>query len=193
MKSICVYCGSSPGASEIYASGARDLARVLVEHQISLVYGGGSIGLMGILADEVLRLGGHVIGVIPQALMDKELGHTQLSKLHIVQNMHQRKALMSELSDGFIALPGGIGTLEELFEMFTWLQLGIHNKPLGILNINGFYDQLIEFLKHLVKTKFLAFEQLDLLIKETDPELLLQSLSNFHYTHINKCLSLKDS
>jgi uncharacterized protein (TIGR00730 family) len=193
MKSICVYCGSSPGASEIYASGARDLARVLVEHQISLVYGGGSIGLMGILADEVLRLGGHVIGVIPQALMDKELGHTQLSKLHIVQNMHQRKALMSELSDGFIALPGGIGTLEELFEMFTWLQLGIHNKPLGILNINGFYDQLIEFLKHLVKTKFLASEQLDLLIKETDPELLLQSLSNFHYTHINKCLSLKDS
>jgi uncharacterized protein (TIGR00730 family) len=193
MKSICVYCGSSPGASEIYASGARDLARVLVEHQISLVYGGGSIGLMGILADEVLRLGGHVIGVIPQALMDKELGHTQLSKLHIVQNMHQRKALMSELSDGFIALPGGIGTLEELFEMFTWLQLGIHNKPLGILNINGFYDQLIEFLKHLVKTKFLASEQLDLLIKETDPELLLQSLSNFQYTHIKKCLSLKDS
>jgi len=193
MKSICVYCGSSPGASEIYASGARNLARVLVEHQISLVYGGGSIGLMGILADEILRLGGHVIGVIPQALMDKELGHTQLSKLHIVQNMHQRKALMSELSDGFIALPGGIGTLEELFEMFTWLQLGIHNKPLGILNINGFYDQLIEFLKHLVETKFLASEQLDLLIKETDPELLLQSLSNFQYTHIKKCLSLKDS
>ncbi|AZP14225.1 LOG family protein [Undibacterium parvum] len=193
MKSICVYCGSSPGASEIYASGARDLARVLVAHQISLVYGGGSIGLMGILADEVLRLGGHVIGVIPKALMDKELGHTQLSKLHIVQNMHQRKALMSELSDGFIALPGGIGTLEELFEMFTWLQLGIHNKPLGILNINGFYDQLIEFLKHTVKTKFLASEQLDLLIKETDPELLLQSLSNFHYTQIKKGLHLKDS
>ncbi|MES2047883.1 MAG: TIGR00730 family Rossman fold protein, partial [Pseudomonadota bacterium] len=121
MKSICVYCGSSTGSSEIYAIGARQLAASLVSNQLSLVYGGGNVGLMGIIADEVLALGGHVTGVIPQALMDKEVGHTQLSQLHIVRNMHERKALMAELSDGFIAMPGGIGTLEELFEMFTWL------------------------------------------------------------------------
>ncbi|MFZ6747827.1 TIGR00730 family Rossman fold protein [Undibacterium sp. Ren11W] len=193
MKSICVYCGSSSGASEVYASGARDLARIFVTHQISLVYGGGSIGLMGVLADEVLRLGGRVTGVIPQALMDKELGHTQLSALHIVKNMHERKALMSELSDGFIALPGGIGTLEELFEMFTWLQLGIHNKPLGLLNINGFYDQLLQFLGHIVKAKFLASEQLNLLITQTDPELLLQSLRTFRAPHVNQYLTPEDS
>jgi uncharacterized protein (TIGR00730 family) len=188
MKSICVYCGSSQGASEVYASGARDLAKIFVKQQISLVYGGGSIGLMGILADEVLRLGGRVTGVIPQALMDKELGHTKLSALHIVKNMHERKALMSELSDGFIALPGGIGTLEEIFEMFTWLQLGIHNKPLGLLNINGFYDQLIQFLAHLTKEKFLTPEQLNLLIHEADPALLLQGLSNFRSPDMNRCL-----
>ncbi|QJQ05144.1 TIGR00730 family Rossman fold protein [Undibacterium piscinae] len=147
MKSICVFCGASSGASEVYADGARQLAASLVKRQISLVYGGGNIGLMGVIADEVMRLGGHVTGVIPQALMDKEVGHTGLSKLHIVRNMHERKALMADLSDGFIAMPGGIGTLEELFEIFTWLQLGFHEKPLGLLNIAGFYDELLVFFK----------------------------------------------
>lgn len=193
MKSICVYCGSSPGASETYASGARDLAKIFAEQQISLVYGGGSVGLMGILADEVMRLGGHVTGVIPLALMNKELGHTQLSTLHVVKNMHERKAMMSELSDGFIALPGGIGTLEEIFEMFTWLQLGIHSKPLGLLNIDGFYDKLILFLEHVVKNKFLESQHLNLLINEAEPELLIQGLSNFHPSRTNKCLKPEDS
>lgn len=192
MKSICVYCGSSTGSSEIYATGARQLAASLVEQQLSLVYGGGNVGLMGIIADEVLALGGHVTGVIPKALMDKEVGHTQLSKLHIVRNMHERKALMAELSDGFIAMPGGIGTLEELFEMFTWLQLGFHDKPLGLLNIDGFYDSLILFLQQTVQKKFLQEKHLDMLIIESDPNRLLQRFQDFTPPHVNKWLNKDD-
>ncbi|MDO8651189.1 MAG: TIGR00730 family Rossman fold protein [Undibacterium sp.] len=192
MKSICVFCGSSTGASEAHDTGARQLAANLVDRQLALVYGGGNVGLMGVIANEVLRLGGHVTGVIPQALMDKEVGHINLSKLHIVRNMHERKALMAELSDGFIAMPGGIGTLEELFEMFTWLQLGFHEKPLGLLNINGYYDGLITFLQHIVQSKFLKPEHLALLINEADPDQLLQRFANFQSPHLNKWLSKKD-
>lgn len=192
MKSICVYCGSSIGASETYATGARQLAASLVERQLALVYGGGNIGLMGAIADEVLRLGGHVTGVIPQALVDKEVGHLKLSKLHIVHNMHERKALMAELSDGFIAMPGGIGTLEELFEMFTWLQLGFHEKPLGLFNIDGFYDGLITFLQQTVQSKFLKPEHLALLMNDADPDQLLQRFSNFQAPHLNKWLGKDD-
>ena len=192
MKSICVYCGSSAGSSEVYATGARQLATSLVNNQISLVYGGGNVGLMGIIADEVTLLRGHVTGVIPQALMDKEVGHTQLSQLHIVRNMHERKALMAELSDGFIAMPGGIGTLEELFEMFTWLQLGFHEKPLGLLNVDGFFDILILFLKQTVQKKFLQERHLEMLIIESDPERLLQRFKDFKPQHVDKWLSKDD-
>lgn len=192
MKSICVFCGASNGASEAYADGARQLAASLVNRQISLVYGGGNIGLMGVIADEVMRLGGHVTGVIPQALMDKEVGHTGLSKLHIVRNMHERKALMADLSDGFIAMPGGIGTLEELFEIFTWLQLGFHEKPLGLLNVAGFYDELLVFLKSTTEAKFLKAEHLEQLLNETDPEKLLQKFSTFKPTHLNKWVGKDD-
>jgi uncharacterized protein (TIGR00730 family) len=192
MKSICVFCGASSGASEVYADGARQLAASLVKRQISLVYGGGNIGLMGVIADEVMRLGGHVTGVIPQALMDKEVGHTGLSKLHIVRNMHERKALMADLSDGFIAMPGGIGTLEELFEIFTWLQLGFHEKPLGLLNIAGFYDELLVFLKSTTEAKFLKTEHLNQLLNETDPEQLLQKFSTFKPTHLTKWVGKND-
>ncbi|MDO8301482.1 TIGR00730 family Rossman fold protein, partial [Lacisediminimonas sp.] len=132
MKSICVYCGSSPGNAGYYQAGARAMARELVQQGISLVYGGGHVGLMGIIADEVLRLGGSVTGVIPDALMQREVGHAGLTKLHVVRDMHERKAMMATLSDGFIALPGGIGTLEELFEATTWSQLGLHDKPVGL-------------------------------------------------------------
>lgn len=192
MKSICVYCGSSTGSSETYATGARQLAAILVDKQLSLVYGGGNVGLMGIIADEVLLLGGEVTGVIPQALMDKEVGHTQLSQLHIVRNMHERKALMAELSDGFIAMPGGIGTLEELFEMFTWLLLGFHNKPLGLLNIDGFFDSLISFLQQTVEKKFLQNKHLEMLIIESDPDRLLQRLNDFKPPQGNKWLNKDD-
>ena len=179
MKSICVYCGSAAGNSPAFHQAARALAHQLVSHELELVYGGGGVGLMQMIADEVLKLGGHVTGVIPKALMEREVGHGNLSKLHVVSNMHERKALMAELSDGFIALPGGIGTMEELFEMFTWLQLGFHHKPLGLLNVNGFYDHLLQFLEHAVLSGFLKPEHNALLIKENDPSLLIDRMRHF--------------
>ncbi|GGX00601.1 MULTISPECIES: TIGR00730 family Rossman fold protein [Undibacterium] len=179
MKSVCVYCGSASGNSPAFQQAALSLAKQLVAKNLELVYGGGDVGLMKVIADEVMRLGGHVTGVIPQALLDREVGHTQLNKLHVVANMHERKAMMAQLSDGFIALPGGIGTLEELFEMFTWLQLGFHHKPLGLLNADGFYDHLLQFLEHAVFSGFLKPEHNALLIKETDPSLLLNRMQHF--------------
>ncbi|MDF3037047.1 MAG: family Rossman fold protein, partial [Paucimonas sp.] len=149
------------------------LARAMVRQDISLVYGGGNVGLMGIIADEVLALGGKAIGVIPQALMDHEVGHQGLTELHVVKDMHERKALMAELADGFVALPGGIGTLEELFEALTWAQLGYHRKPVGLLNTSGFYDKLSDFLAHLVTSGFLKPAHAALLIHADDPDALL--------------------
>lgn len=179
MKSICVYCGSSPGNKISYAEAACALARVMTDNNVSLVYGGGNIGLMGVIADEVMRLGGEVTGIIPKALMEREVGHPGVTRLHIVKDMHERKALMAELSDGFIAMPGGIGTLEELFEAFTWLQLGLHAKPIGLLNVDGFYDGLIDFLEHTVREGFLRAPQAALLMHETDPTKLLERFKRF--------------
>lgn len=179
MKSICVYCGSSLGVKPAYADAARLLAAEMVKNDIALIYGGGNIGLMGIIADEVMRLGGEVTGIIPDALMSKEVGHHGLSRLHVVKDMHARKALMAELSDGFIAMPGGIGTLEELFEAYTWLQLGLHDKPIGLLNVDGFYDGLLGFLQHTVEQGFLKPEQAALLITETAPQRLLERFKSF--------------
>jgi len=176
MKSLCIYCGSSIGASPTYADAARELAKTMVESNIALVYGGGKVGLMGVIADEVMQLGGEATGVIPKALMDKEVGHGGLTRLHIVKDMHERKAMMAELSDGFVAMPGGIGTLEELFEVFTWSQLGLHDKPIGLLNVDGFYDGLTAFLQHVVNEKFLRPEQASLLIHEADPRSLVERL-----------------
>lgn len=173
MKSLCIYCGASLGDNPAYADAARSLAKVMVNQGIALVYGGGNVGLMGVIADEVLRLGGKATGVIPQALMDKEVGHTGLTKLHVVKDMHERKAMMAELSDGFIAMPGGIGTLEELFEVFTWAQLGFHDKPIGILNARGFYDGLIGFLHHIVGEGFLHAVHASVLIHDADPTALV--------------------
>lgn len=188
MKSLCIYCGSSPGASPLYAQGARTLARHMVNDNIALVYGGGNVGLMGIVADEVIRLGGIATGVIPMALMEKELGHKGLTKLHIVKDMHERKAMMAELSDGFIAMPGGIGTLEELFEVFTWAQLGFHQKPIGLLNVSGFYDGLIQFIQHMVTQRFLKAEQADMLINAPDGAELLARFKSFVPTNVPKWL-----
>lgn len=173
MKSICIYCGSSPGASPLYAQAARRLAKEMVADNIGLVYGGAHVGLMGIIADEVLRLGGEATGVIPKTLLEREVGHQGLTRLHIVKDMHERKALMAELSDGFIAMPGGIGTLEELFEVFTWSQLGIHDKPIGLLNVNGFYDGLIGFIQHLVNERFLKEQQAGIIMVESNEAALI--------------------
>jgi uncharacterized protein (TIGR00730 family) len=176
MKSIAVYCGASLGAKPRYAEAARELARALVEHNIALVYGGGKVGLMGVIADEVLRLGGEASGVIPRALVEREVGHTGLTRQFVVKDMHERKAMMSDLSDGFIALPGGMGTLEELFEMLTWSQLGIHAKPVGLFNVDGFYDGLVRFVRHLHEEGFVRAQHLDLLMVEPEPDALIRRL-----------------
>ena len=176
MKSIAVYCGASVGASPLYADDARALARALVEHNIALVYGGGNVGLMGVIADEVLRLGGEATGVIPRALIAREVGHTGLTRMFVVKDMHERKAMMSDLSDGFIAMPGGMGTLEELFEMLTWSQLGIHAKPVGVLNVDGFYDGLVSFIGHLQGQGFVREEHAALMRVESDPDALIVRL-----------------
>ena len=192
MKSLCVYCGASPGHSPAYTIAAKQLAVTLVNQDIALVYGGGNVGLMGVIADEVLALGGKVTGVIPQALVDKEVGHTRLTQLHIVDNMHQRKALMAELSDGFIAMPGGIGTLEELFEVMTWAQLGFHQKPIGLLNVSGFYDGLLHFLEHTRQQGFLRASHLDILLSSPEPNDLLQQLKTYVPVTTRKWVDDKD-
>lgn len=188
MKSLCVYCGSAVGASPVYAEAARGLAKAMVANNISLVYGGGNVGLMGVIADEVLRLGGEATGIIPKALMDKEVGHVGLTRLHIVKDMHERKAMMASLSDGFVAMPGGIGTLEELFEVFTWSQLGMHDKPIGLLNVNGFYDGLTGFLQHIVTEGFLKAEQTSLLLSESEPQALVERIKTFKPGYRDKWL-----
>jgi uncharacterized protein (TIGR00730 family) len=175
-KAICVYCGANPGASPRYAEAARALGRALVEENIALVYGGGNVGLMGTIADEVLRLGGEVTGVIPAALVEREVGHTGLTRQFIVKDMHERKAMMAQLADGFIAMPGGMGTLEELFEMLTWSQLGIHAKPVGLLNVDGFYDALMGFIGHASGQGFIRPQHAALMLVESDPQALLRRL-----------------
>jgi uncharacterized protein (TIGR00730 family) len=186
IKSLCVYCGSSIGATPGYAKAARVLAKTMVEDNIGLVYGGGNVGLMGVIADEVMRLGGEATGVIPKALLDKEVGHHGLTRLHIVKDMHERKAMMASLSDGFIAMPGGIGTLEELFEVFTWSQLGLHAKPIGLLNVDGFFDQLVGFIGHLVEQQFLQADQAKLLMVAPDAGQLLAQFKVFQPTYHSK-------
>ncbi|MFZ6687063.1 TIGR00730 family Rossman fold protein [Undibacterium sp. SXout11W] len=192
MNSVCVYCGASPGVTPDYAAAARQLAATLVKHELRLVYGGGNVGLMGMIADEVLKLGGQVTGVIPKALMDKEVGHTGLTELHIVNNMHERKALMAQLSDAFIAMPGGIGTLEELFEVMTWAQLGFHEKPIGLLNVNGFYDGLLQFLQHTGEQGFLRANHLEILIHDNQTESLLQKLQTYKAVPTTKWVQSSD-
>ncbi|WP_295676221.1 TIGR00730 family Rossman fold protein [uncultured Mucilaginibacter sp.] len=155
MRSICVFCGANFNGDPLLKHAVEELANVLVNRNITLVFGGGKVGVMGILADAVLNNGGKAIGVIPQFLMDKEVGHPGLTELHVVENMHQRKQMMNDLCDGFMMLPGGFGTLEEFFEVLTWLQLGLHNHPVGILNVNGFYDLLLEQMDLMVEQRFL--------------------------------------
>lgn len=184
INTICIYCGSSPGRLDAYGLAACALANALVSRNIRLVYGGAGIGLMGLVADQVLKLGGEAIGVIPKALAHKEVAHKNLTELHVTESMHERKLLMAELSDGFIALPGGIGTLEELFEIWTWAQLGFHNKPCGLLNIEGYYDSLIGFLDHVLAEQFVKKEHHALLIVETNPDVLLDRYVNYQPTAV---------
>ncbi|WP_298211193.1 TIGR00730 family Rossman fold protein [Acidovorax sp.] len=174
--SVCVYCGSRPGENPAFAHAAQAVGTWIGRHGGQLVYGGGRSGLMGTVAEATRQAGGRVVGVIPQALVDKELANRQCDELHIVQTMHERKALMAERSDAFIALPGGIGTFEELFEVWTWRQLGYHDKPLGLLNVAGYYDGLLAFLQTSVASGFMGNWQMDLLHASADTEALLRQL-----------------
>ena len=176
MKSICVYCGSSIGSSPNLAAAARELGQTLAASNLELIYGGGRVGLMGVLADAVLEAGGRVQGVIPQALADREVAHAGLTQLHVVDTMHQRKAMMAELSDGFIALPGGLGTFEELFEIWTWAQLGMHSKPIGLLNVASYFDLLLQFLDHATSQQLLKPVHRDLLLVSNRPDALLSQM-----------------
>jgi hypothetical protein len=174
--SVCVYCGSRSGASPAYAQAAAAVGRLIGQQGWRLVYGGGDVGLMGIVADAALSAGAPVVGVIPQSLVDREVGHQRLSEQHVVPDMHVRKRMMAERADAFVALPGGIGTLEELFEVWTWHQLGYHRKPVGLLNVAGYYDSLLAFLQHSVAQGFLGPEQLPVVDVHTQPAALLQAL-----------------
>jgi len=186
MKRVCVYCGSGVGARAEYAQAARSLGRVLVEQGLDLVFGGGKIGMMGVLARTVLEHGGHVTGVIPQALHDMELALNEVTELRVVKDMHERKATMAELADGFITLPGGFGTMEEMFEILTWAQLAIHTKPAGLLNVGGYFDHLIRFVDHATGEGFLDTAHRDLLLVDETAERLLARLVAYRRPEMDK-------
>lgn len=186
LERLCVFCGSNLGDDAAYEKSARMLGRGIAARGIQLIYGGADVGLMGWVAKECLDAGGEVVGVMPEHLADMEVAHGGLTELILVENMHERKQVMSDLSDGFVALPGGIGTLEETFEMFTWLQLGLHLKPLGILNVNDYYRHLILFLENMVSQGFLGRRHFDLLMVDTDGENLLERLAVVKMRKIDK-------
>ncbi|HEX6535858.1 MAG TPA: TIGR00730 family Rossman fold protein [Gemmatimonadaceae bacterium] len=185
-RSVCVFCGSSLGANEGYRALARELGAMIASRGLRLVYGGGNVGLMGVLADAALAAGGEVVGVIPQHLVDREVAHAGLSDLRVVRSMHERKALMAELADGFVALPGGLGTMEEFFEIWTWGQLGLHRKPYALLDTAGFFDPLIAFLDRLVAERFLKPAHREMLLVDTDPARLLDRLTRHEVPAVAK-------
>lgn len=177
MKSLCVYCGASPGVRKSYTEAAQTVGRLCAQKGLQLVYGGGNVGLMGVVATSALEAGGRVVGVIPQSLIDRELAHLEVSELKVVQTMHERKAYMEQISDAFVAIPGGFGTLDELFEIVTWSQLGFHNKPIGILNVDGYFDSLLEFMDQSVREGFVRPQHRNMIIVESDADHLISRLS----------------
>jgi uncharacterized protein (TIGR00730 family) len=189
MRRVCVFCGSSTGVRPEYVAAARALGALLAERGIGLVYGGGAVGLMGALADAALAAGGEVIGVIPHALVARELAHNGVGDLRVVATMHERKALMNELADGFVALPGGLGTLEEIFEAWSWAQLGSHTKPCALLNVAGYYDALLAFLDHAVREQFLRPEHRAMLLVDDDPARLLDRCASYRAPHAPKWIT----
>ncbi len=179
MKALCIYCGANFNGDPVLTTAVTNLTAALARRQIKMVYGGGRVGVMGMLADEMLRNGGEVTGIIPRFLLDKEVGHTDLTELIVTENMHERKQRMADLAEGFMILPGGFGTLEEFFEVLTWLQLGLHNKPIGVLNIGGYYDNLFAQLDVMVSERYLKPANRALVLNEADPEVLLEKMMSF--------------
>lgn len=192
MKRICVYCGSSPGRDPAYREAARRLGGALVARDLGLVYGGAGIGVMGAVADAVLAGGGEAIGIIPEALAVREVAHDRLTRQHVVGSMHERKSLMAESADGFVALPGGWGTFEEIFEMLTWAQLGFHAKPCGLLNVGGYYDHLAAFLEHAIEEEFVPPVCRTMLIVEDDPERLLDRFAAYRAPRVRKWITREE-
>ncbi len=186
MKRISVFCGSSPGIDKEYTIVAKELGQALVKNGLGLVFGGGAVGLMGVIARSVMEKGGEVVGVIPEAMVKKELALKELTDLRIVGSMHERKALIAELSDGFIAMPGGLGTIEEIFEALTWSQLGIHNKPCGFLNARNYFHQLIKFLDHMSDQHFVNEKHRSMIMIENDPETLLAKFKSYQHPDVDK-------
>lgn len=186
VKTVCVYCGSNPGGQETYVTEARKLARVLANEGIGIVYGGAAKGLMGVLADEILAAGGNITGVIPHALQDREIAHPGLTELHVVNSMHERKALMAELADGFVALPGGFGTLEEIIEMLTWAQLRLHTKPCALYNVRDYFEGLLAFLGHMEREGFLRPQHRAMLLVADDPATLVERFRNYRAPVVEK-------
>ena len=192
MKNITVFCGSNSGFRHDYRQAAETLARLFVQNDIRLIYGGGNVGLMGIIADEVMRRGGEVIGIIPDSLDRKEVGHRGITELRVVESMHERKAQMAELADGFIAMPGGIGTFEEFFEILTWAQLGFHDKPCAVLNIAGYYDGLLALCDNAVSEGFLRPAHRQLILEDSDPETLLEKMRNLKPLRLEKWIDKEE-
>lgn len=187
-KHLTVYCGSSSGINPEYITQSKALAKAMVAHEYHLMYGAGNVGLMGIIADEIMLLGGETVGVIPQHLMDREVGHTGLTELIVTQTMHERKMIMAERTNGFIAMPGGIGTLEEIIEVMTWSQLDLHPYPVCFYNVNGYYDKLFEFMIHMVEEGFLKQFHVDDLILESDPNKLIDRINDYEAQSVTKWL-----
>ena len=190
---VCVFCGSTVGSDPVYLEAARSLGQLLAREGVALVYGGGSVGLMGELANAVLAAGGEAIGVIPHALWAREIGHRGLTDLRIVETMHERKAMMADLADAFIALPGGLGTLEEIFEIWTWAQLGLHQKPVGFLDINGFFSPLMEFLDGAVRMRFLREEHRAIAVVESEASLLLKRFDTWKPPRVEKWITREET
>lgn len=193
MQTVCVYCGSNPGKSPQYIEAAQDLGQELVARGLGLVYGGSSVGLMGAVADAVLRAGGRVTGVIPHSLASKELAHKGLTELFVVASMHERKAKMAQLADGFIAMPGGWGTIEEIFEALTWAQLGFHHKPCGLLNVAAYYDHLQAFIEHTMEQRFVRAEYRSMMMIESQPAVLLDRFASYRAPQVKKWIGPEET
>lgn len=193
LNRICVYCGSNPGRTDTYLKAARELGRAIAQQGVGLVYGGASVGVMGVVADAVLDAGGKVTGVIPEALVEKELAHNGLSELYVTDSMHERKRMMADLADAFVALPGGAGTLEEIFEVWTWAQLGHHRKPCALYNVDGYYDRLAQFLDHSVEEQFMKPAHRDMLIVTDRPDELLQRFAAYEPPLVGKWIGKEDT
>jgi uncharacterized protein (TIGR00730 family) len=192
MRRVCVFCGSNPGLRPAYVEAAKEMGRSLARRGIGMVYGGGRVGLMGAVADSALAAGGSVIGIIPESLLEKEVAHGRLTELRVVASMHERKAMMADLSDAFIAMPGGYGTFEEFCEVLTWSQLGIHQKPCGLLNVEGYYDKLLALFDHAVAEGFVHAVHRSLVVEATEPDVLLEILENYRWPKVEKWIEREE-